>query len=95
MEKLKKHIEKLKEKVLKPEERKDYIKQLFGEHGEPLMFKMLIEDAILVGEEDGIKKTIKEFFKKFDKYSWIKNDKWYLNLKKELNSEGKFFSSQP
>jgi len=61
MEKLKKHIKKLREKILKAEERRDYIKQLFGGHREPVMFKILIEDAILVGEEKGIRKTIKEF----------------------------------
>ena len=40
-----------------------------------------IEEAMIL--------TSKKIFDMFDKYSCIKNDKWYLDLKKELLSEEK------
>ena len=52
-----KHHKKLKKEILSPEVRKGYVRQLFGERGEPFLFKLLVEDAIKVGEEDGIRKA--------------------------------------
>ncbi len=33
--------------------------------------------------KEGYKLALKELFEKFDKYACIKNDKWYLDFKKE------------
>ena len=33
----------------------------------------------------GRKEVAKEIFDKFDKYACIKNDKWYLDYKKEFS----------
>lgn len=37
--------------LLREHEIRDYIKQLFGDKGEPIIFKILIEDAVKKGVE--------------------------------------------
>jgi hypothetical protein len=43
----------------------------------------LVDDREIEIGEILIKRTQEEIFDKFDKYSCIKNDKWYLDFKKE------------
>jgi hypothetical protein len=54
-------------KLLTSKEKKNYIKQLFGTDNEPIIFKMLIDDAIEYGRrnmfkdiENIINKIVKE-----------------------------------
>jgi|SRR3990167_7295827 len=49
IEELKERIKK-ENKLLTKKEKDNYLRQLFGEHGEPFLFKLLIEDAIITGE---------------------------------------------
>ncbi len=56
-------IDEIKRKIMKPDERKDLLKQLFPDGLSPFLFKLLIEDAILVGMADmydQLKKETKE-----------------------------------
>lgn len=39
--------------------------------------------------QKGFKQGQKELFDKFDKYACIKNDKWYLDFKKERLNDGR------
>ena len=57
---MKKQLKKLSKEMLRPEEKKYYIRKLYGRSGEPLIFKFLIEDAYKKGRRDGIKATTKK-----------------------------------
>ena len=89
-------IQELKEQIkeenkfLTKKERDNYLKQLFGEHREPFLFKLLIEDAIMIEKliqltQENVKVTV-GYAKNQEIYN--ENIKLHLEVQKQqLNTQ--------
>lgn len=66
-------------------------KDKFFDRMENVLIKVKLKRAELKGLKEGIEigrqETLAEFFAKFDQYACIKDDKWYLDFKKQKLGE--------